>query len=492
MLFGKIGHARTIGAVGNVDSRVRSQPLAGREEAADRATFCLLVAGLAWTPFWYGSNDLPAWGVNAVVFPVLAVAYETSRLIRGRPHPVGIGTLRIPAALFAGVIVWIWLQGATWTPAVLAHPIWGMAADALARPLEASISVNRDQTTLALVRLMTAASVFWVALQLCRDSSRAGRLIESVAAIVAVYALYGIAAFAAATGRLPWFEATAARGYVTSAFINRNSFATYAGIGLIAVCGLIFRLYRDEMAAMEGSRRHRIASVIEITGQGGVLLLAAAFAILAALLLSGSRGGIVATALAVLVLAALTLWRGERRSGGRSTIAALAAVVVATVYFGFGDALLGGLKAKGLGDTNRLAVYLITLRSILDAPLLGYGYGTFVDVFPMYRDQSLSPVGVWEQAHNTYLELLQGLGVVFGAMLIACVLLLALSCARGAITRRENSIIPAVAAGAACLVGVHALMDFSLQIQAVTLIFMAVLGAGVAQSVSSRKSVADG
>src|SRR5262249_38892370 len=161
MLFGKIGHARTIGAVGNVDSRVRSQPLAGREEAADRATFCLLVAGLAWTPFWYGSHDLPAWGVNAVVFPVLAGGLGKSGLIRGRPHPVGIGTLRIPAALFAGVIVWIWLQGATWTPAVLAHPIWGMAADALARPLEASISVNRDQTTLALVRLMTAASVFW-------------------------------------------------------------------------------------------------------------------------------------------------------------------------------------------------------------------------------------------------------------------------------------------------------------------------------------------
>ena len=143
MLFGKIDHARTIGVVGDVGCRIRSQPLAGREEAADRATFWLLVAGLAWTPFWYGSNDLPAWGVNAVIFPALAVVYETSRLIRGQPHPVGIRTLRAPAALFAGVVVWILLQGATWMPSALTAPIWGMAADALAQPLETSISVDR-------------------------------------------------------------------------------------------------------------------------------------------------------------------------------------------------------------------------------------------------------------------------------------------------------------------------------------------------------------
>ena len=50
--------------------------------------------------------------------------------------------------------------------------------------------------------------------------------------------------------------------------------------------------------------------------------------------------------------------------------------------------------------------------------LLGYGYGTFIDVFPMFRDQSIGIEGVFEFAHNTYLEVLQGLGLVFGSMLI--------------------------------------------------------------------------
>src|ERR1700674_3693464 len=40
----------------------------------DRATFWVFIAGLAWTPFWYGSNDLVAWGINAVLFPGLGAA----------------------------------------------------------------------------------------------------------------------------------------------------------------------------------------------------------------------------------------------------------------------------------------------------------------------------------------------------------------------------------------------------------------------------------
>jgi hypothetical protein len=43
----------------------------------------------------------------------------------------------------------------------------------------------------------------------------------------------------------------------------------------------------------------------------------------------------------------------------------------------------------------------------------------------------------------------------------------------------------------AFLVGAQALVDFSLQIQAITLTFVAVLGAGVAQSESSRLAVRD-
>ena len=109
----------------------------------------------------------------------------------------------------------------------------------------------------------------------------------------------------------------------------------------------------------------------------------------------------------------------------------------------------------------------------------------------MFRDHSLDIWDKWQMAHNTYLEVLQGLGLVFGAMLVASVSLLVLRCIKGAAVRRMDETPPCVAASAAVLLGAHSLVDFSLQIQAIAITFMALLGAGVAQSESSRRMLGD-
>lgn len=448
------------------------------------------MAGLAWAPFWYGSNDLIAWGINAVLFPGLAALYEIQLLIRGKHHPIGLGALGLPAVLFAAVLAWIEIQTLTWAPSPLVNPIWGMTASALGRAVPASISVNRDLTTLALVRLITAASVFWTALQLCRDGMRASRLIAAIATIGTVYAAYGIVA--AKAGPLPWLVYLPSDSDMVSAtFINHNSFATYAGLGVIAISGLILRLYQHEAGVASGGLRLQVASFIEATGGRGAALLAGGFLILVALILTGSRGGVLSTGLGLFVLGVLARRRGQNRVKEPLGTILFGVVLVAATLLAFGGLLAGSLEERGLYDAGRMAVYLLTLRSILYVPLLGYGYGTFADVFPMYRDRSISVDGIWAQAHDTYLEVFQGLGVVFGSMLVATIVLLVLRCIKGAIRRQQNVMVPRVAASAACLVGVHALVDFSLQMQAVALTMMAMLGAGVAQSESSRVALDD-
>jgi O-antigen ligase len=466
--------------------------LVRRDDVAEQAILWLFVIALAWVPLYYGSNDLTAWGINAVLFPGLAAVYEVSLLIRRKSHPIGIRHLAFPAALFTAVVLWIWLQTLTWVWPSLIHPIWRMAGDALAQPIAGSISVNRDLTVLALVRLVTAASTFWVAVQLCRNGARARFLIQAITVIACFYALYGLVAFAAETGRLPWLEMpSGSGGSLSSTFINHNSFATYAGLGLVAIAGLIFQLYRHQANGMAGWRRLQLASLIEITGRNGAAPLAGGFVILAALLLTGSRGGVIAAALGLCVLAVLMQGQGGPRARVQWGWIVFALVLAAVMLFAFGDAVVDGLATRGIYDNDRLSVYLLTLRSILDAPWLGHGYGTFADVFPLYRDRSISVEGIWEQAHNTYLEVFQGLGLVFGTMLVASVLVLVLRCVKGSIARRHGATVPRVAASAAFIVGVHALVDFSLQIQAVALTFMAILGAGVAQSESSRSSLGD-
>ena len=482
-------------------SNTRGSPLNGIARAkafsansviVECALFWAFIAGLAWCPFWFGSHTWLAWGINAVLFPGLVAIYELSLLITGERHPVAIWQIKASAALFGVVVLWILIQNATWTPAWFHHPIWQMTADALDRPVDGSISVDRELTSLALLRLITAASVFWIALQLCRDASRAGLLVWSIAAITCAYAAYGLVAHWLAPERILWFEDQFNRNYVHSTFINPNSFAAYAGIGFIAFCALILTLYRNEFASVGGSIPFRIATFIEVTGQKGVALLGGAFVMFVALLLSGSRGGIAGTALALLVLAALTLrLRKHKFAEQREAIIVVGALLVAATVLAFGDVVAGKIAQQGFRDESRLALDTIVIRSILDAPVLGYGYGTFKDVFPMFRDQSLSTSGAWQLAHNTYLEVLQGLGLVFGSMLVASVSLLVWRCIKGAAARQKDETLPCVAASAAVLLGIHSLVDFSLQIQAITLTFMALLGAGVAQSESSRVLLAD-
>jgi hypothetical protein len=471
-------------AAGLKVSRATALPIRGT--LIDRAFLWLFIAGLAWCPFWFGSNVLLAWGVNAVLFPGLCLLYEISRLVRTGRRQIGIGALKLSAGLFLTVLAWIFVQNATWTPSILHHPIWAMAAKALDTPVSGSISVDRDLTTLALIRLITAASVFWLALHLCRDRSRAQVLLRAIAAIGCGYAAYGLVAFALTPGWVLWVKDAGlpgmGLGIVRSTFINRNSYATYAGIGLITICGLILQLYRHEAINIGGSWRFRIANFIEVTGRKGAMLIGGAFVIFVALLMTGSRGGAIATSLGLFVLGVLTFGKRKRGAIDKVGVIGFGAIVITGTFLVFGDAVVSHISHEGLYDEDRMAVYLIVIRSIFSAPVLGYGYGTFEDVFPMYRDHSIGVEGVWTQAHNTYVEIFQGLGLIFGAMLIGSVLLLVGRCLRGSIQNPGSVTVARIATGVAVLIGVHALVDFSLQMQAVAITFMAVLGAGVAQS----------
>lgn len=477
---------RTNGISSAVHNRVL---VALRSEPIEEGLLWLLIAGLAWVPFWYGSNDWLAWGVNAIIFPGLTAIYELSLLMRGKYHPIGVRYMAVPASLFTSVILWIALQTATWLPPAIANPIWHMANDALHQAIAGSISVNRDLTVLALMRLITAASAFWLAMQLSRKAERSERLLAAVGAIAAVYSIDGLVAMK--FGQMPWLSYIDARGHPLSAtFINPDSFATYAAIGLVVIAAFILRHYGDAMRQAAGNRRLQLAFFIERTGGRGALLLGGGFVVLVALLLTGSRGGVSAAIFGLFVLGALARRRREHSKVPFLLLAISVGLVVATLL-AFGGAVSTKLETGGVYDENRFSVYVLTLRSIFNKPLLGYGYGTFADVFPMYRDRTISVLGTWSQAHDTYMEIFQGLGLVFGTLLIGCVVIVAWRCVKGALRRQQDITAPVIAVSSTALVAAHALVDFSLQIQAVALTLVALLGTGVAQAASSRAALHD-
>ena len=288
-----------------------------RGASIERVVFFGFVLGLAICPFWLGSNRLGPWGINAALFSTLLIAYECSLLASGKPHPFPIQSIKIPAICFALVVAWIVIQMTPYVPRSWTYPIWEISSDAINRDLRGSISVNPDLTMLALVRLMTAASVFWLALQFGRSFDRSAQTLDAISIIGACYAAYGVISLIVAPDFILWFPRSdygaVASNAVSSTFVNRNNFATYAGITLVTCIGVTMSLFRRRIEAVDGSFWVRLAEgAITAAGKGGYFLVFIFF-MASALILTGSRGGIFASVFGLVVLALLTWTRSKSR-----------------------------------------------------------------------------------------------------------------------------------------------------------------------------------
>ncbi|TDX62134.1 O-antigen ligase [Methylosinus sp. sav-2] len=450
--------------------------------ALDDLIFFLFLAALGWAPFWFGSDRSLAWGVNAIWFGGLVIAFELVRIISGRRHPVAFYRIWFPAMACLVVFGWTLIQIAHWIPAGYHNPIWQMAREASGRDIAGSITVNRDATVLAATRFLTCCAAFWLALQLCRSSARAQSLVRFLALAGAAYAAYGIVAFFVFPNTILWFDKVTYNDSLTSTFVNRNSYATYAGLGLMSALGILLNFYISRGEGKAAAISRRLAGLLALTVAGGALWIAVVLVIGTALVLTGSRGGVSASLGGLLTILVLAGVRGRKNAIGAGFGLLIGGLAMGVALFNYGDFLADRLTINGFASDDRLAVYGLTWRSILDAPLFGFGDGTFSEVFPMYRDSTIGPFGVWDMAHNSYLEALQGLGVPVAVLLFLGLGSLFVRCVLGAIARRRAASAPLVACAATVIVALHAFVDFSVQMQAVALTWVALLGAGVAQS----------
>jgi O-antigen ligase len=206
-----------------------------------------------------------------------------------------------------------------------------------------------------------------------------------------------------------------------------------------------------------------------------------------ALLLTGSRAGV---ASACVGLAAFVLLISRSQSVPRIAARLMGGTVVAAVLLLF--VVSGGTIDRrlytSLGDgpaAIRPELYQLTAKAIGDSPFLGFGLGSFEHVFHLYRTDSHELMTRSVRAHNTYLENALDLGIPAAAMLCLAVVVIAVRCGLGVMRRRRDFVFPALAFAASVQVGVHSLVDFSLQIPAVAATYALVLGLGFAQSWST-------
>lgn len=452
------------------------------------ALFWAIVALACLLPLPIGAVYQWSWGLMACVVAIV-LAVWSGRVLLGLQEPrFGFSALWVPLSLFGAVCVWVVVQALPFTPAAWHHPLWRSAAEALgAGAVEgrAAISLDPDATLSGLVRLLAYAGIFWISVQYCRRSARARQVLVAVVYASAAYALYGFVLYMFGSETILIFRKVAYVSDVTSTFVNRNSFATYAGIGLVCASGLLLVVLTQALA--EGTdRRQRLTRLIEVmVGQGWPLLVAWILLSLT-LILSHSRGGFLSTLIGLLTLVVTAGFTRAINRGLAIGVGCLcAAGLVATLGIG-GGPLLERLQQTNVAIEERPLVYERTLSAIQDSGVFGTGLGTFEQAFRFYRTSNIS--GTFDMAHNSYLENALELGLPAAVALFGVVLWFAVICAMGVRRRRRDAVYPCVGLAATVLVAAHALTDFSLQIPAITATYVLLMGAASAQSWSSRSS----
>jgi O-antigen ligase len=435
---------------------------ASRSEA-HRFLFWPFLILVLLAPAALGANRPLFWSALAFALGLLLLLWAYAALRNPGLAPVAFVRLAPVALPFILAIAWAFLQSVSWIPEALKDPTWHEAGAALGRNLPGSISLAPEEAGTGIMRLLSYGTVLFLALQFGYSTHCRRSVLWGVAAAGALYALYGILVWLDGNTSVLWMAKWAYPDSLTSTFVNRNSYATYAGLGLCAALALIARGWK------EGGLR----------GNAFMLALALAVPIAAALLLARSRGGAISALIAILAMALLVAISPKARIA-RTAFACCAAALILAGLAVVGAGLIGRLDPSGIEQFGgRVRIWVSAISAIGGRPL-GGGLGAFPYFFPGYRDATVGPeFGMIDKAHNTYLELAAELGVPMTAALVIGLGWLVVRMVRANPRLEPGAALAAV--GASILVAVHSLFDFGLEIPAITVTWLLLLGAGLGQ-----------
>lgn len=383
------------------------------------------------------------------------------------------------------------LQMSTYAPATGSSQFYARAAALLGQAHAVVPSLSVDATRNTLLRCLACVLVFVIARALFREPDRARLLVFAFllsAIAVMVYALLQQSSTGGCyVGSLlkKQGEYTNDRCLMSGTFANSNSFGCFAGMALAATLAWMFKQnrrgrvvvdrYDDGDGGNDGDRFFRRLD-------GGTMILAAmALLFVGTQLFSSSRAAFAVTVAVVIAMLYLSM-RGRWRSPGQvGRVIALGTVIGVLVLVIAGGAMLRKVSLfSESGNFNRTFIWKASLRAAQASPWLGWGLGTFPDIYAAYQPDEISQAN--DKAHSTPIELY----VETGALGAVPGLLMALIpwgvCLWGALQRRRQRHLLVAAFAVPGIAMLHSAVDFSLQIPAIAFISAAFLGMGWAQA----------
>ena len=237
--------------------------------------FWLFALTVALAPLPFGGNQPWAWSAIALTLGAIACLWGFAAVF-DRTLISSSTRLSLPyAAAFLVLALWLALQAGHLLPRSLQHPAWQEMREALGVDVAGALALAPDRAWTALMRLMSYAAAFWLALHLLRRRGLADRFLWLLVAAGVAYAVYGLVVHLGDLKEVLWIDKYTYWESLTGTFINRNSYAAYAGIGLVVTVGLLLQQLRQTKQPAHLGWRGRLVHFLDHLGFGVWVLIAA-------------------------------------------------------------------------------------------------------------------------------------------------------------------------------------------------------------------------
>lgn len=363
-------------------------------------------------------------------------------------------------------------------------PAWSEAAELLGENFTASARAWARPVLNALLAPLLFALAMARAVLIGARPGGAAAIGWTVAVAAVFYALVSAAQLIFDPQALLWREKTAYLSNLTGPFTNRNTAAVYFGTATV-IWALALQREARLLLPKNASLGDAAQLLLTVSRPKLAALAFCMFICFGATAATSSRAGFLLTGMALTLASLLYLSTSTaaRRLGWVGCGAALLAGLALMEIWGGGVA--SRIAQRGLADAGRATVYARVAEAIAERPLAGRGVGSFLYVFPSMRPEPLGSMGIWDRAHSTPLEIAFELGLPTALLVVGAYGAMVIRLAVAAVRRRRSDVI--IGFCAALIGGLHACIDFSLQIPGYAVVCAALAGAGLASASKRRR-----
>jgi O-antigen ligase len=394
---------------------------------------------------------------NQIELYALTALLMFAPLAFGTVEPWAIFVLQLASAILFSV--WTLQQvraeriSIRWNPLFL--PMCAFAVLTVVQ-LVPGISAYRHATASTLLLYLSYGVICFLLTQLLERTTHLRQLATAFVVYGTGMAMFAVLQSLSSPGKLYWIRTPRFGGWIYGPYVNHNH---YAGLmEMLTPIPLVFAFSRYA----HGRKKWLAASAAAFMG--------------ASIFLSGSRGGMAAFAIQMAIFFCF-LFRERTHNRVALLMGGFLLVALASIVWIGGSEVssrlstLADYKRPDLNTDIRMKIDRDAVRMFSARPVLGWGLGTFADVYPQFR--SFYTNSLVNEAHNDYLQTLVETGILgFGVAMW-----LVVTAVRRAWQKTSNwpSDVNGILALAALLgisgILVHSLVDFNLEVPANAMLF---------------------